>query len=435
MAEARGFEGAARADVPLRAGPGGEAPSAPDAAGLVWGAHVLGWPADPFQAYSNARADSPVREATLRSGRRVWLVTGFAEAKAALADPRLSTDGRRFYRRWWGGSTAGDAEDLDVSLAEHMLSTDPPDHTRLRRLVSQAFTLSRVEGLRPRIVEVATELADALGQRDSADLIEDFAFPLPIRVICELLGVAVTDEAKFRRWFRAMISFGPADATRHVAQAAAIEAAGYLSELLAAKRAEPADDLVSALVAARDGEQVLSEAELMSMVFLLLLAGHETTVNLIGNGVAALLRHPEEFQLLLDRPSLVPAAIEELLRFDGPVHHPAFRFTTEAVTLGGVTVPAGQIVLVALGAANRDPARFADPDRLDVTRGDGQHLAFGHGPHFCLGAPLARLEARVAFPLLLARFPGLRLAVPPEELVWREGIFLRGLEALPVLLR
>jgi cytochrome P450 len=423
---------------------------------LEWGSPALGWPADPFRGYGAARARGPVTRATLRSGREVWLVTGFAEAKAALADPRLSTDGRRFYRRWWGattggppapeGATGGGTADvsfeaapdgggeLDVSLAEHMLSTDPPDHTRLRRLVSQAFTLSRVESLRPRVVEIATGLVDALEGRTHADLIADVAFPLPVRVICELLGVPVEDEAVFRRFIRAMLSFGTTEATRQASQAAALDAAGYLSELLAAKRREPADDLISGLVAARDGDQVLSEVELMSMVFLLLLAGHETTVNLIGNGMAALLRDTGQLALLQARPGLVGAAVEELLRFDGPVHHPTLRFTLEEVLLGRVTIPAGQIVLVALGAANRDPARFGEPDRIDVTRDDGQHLAFGHGPHFCLGAPLARLEGRVALSLLVERFPRLALDVPHEALSWREGIFLRGLEALPVSL-
>lgn len=422
---------------------------------LRWGSHELGWPADPFAAYARAQAAGPVHRAALPSGRQVWVITGFVEAKTALADHRLSTDGQRFLRRWWGGapppappsgagsqSTEPAAEagggtqetDLDVSLAEHMLSTDPPDHTRLRRLVSQAFTIPRVESLRPRVVEIATELLDGLRGRREADLIADFGFPLPIRVICELLGVPVADEDRFRSWFRAMIATGPIEETRPRAQRAALEVAGYLSDLVARKRADPADDLVSALVAAREGDQTLSEAELISTIFLLLLAGHETTVNLIGNGVAALLSHPDQLALLGRRPELVASAVEELLRYDGPVHHPMLRFTIEPLTVGRARIPAGAIVLVALGAANRDPARFPDADRLDVTRRGGHHLAFGHGPHFCLGAPLARVEGQVALSLLLERFPSLRCAVPESELVWRDGIFLRGLEALPVLL-
>ncbi len=432
-------------------------PPADPAESPPWGSHELGWPADPFPAYAHARAAGPVWRTALPSGRNVWVITRFTDAKAALADPRLSTDGRRFLRRWWGqptqrqggapaggsypdatgpvGSGGGTAEEtgLDVSLAEHMLSTDPPDHTRLRRLVSQAFTLTRVESLRPRVAEIASQLADRLEGRREADLVADFAFPLPIRVICELLGVPVADERRFQSWFRAMIATGPIEETRPRAQSAAAEVAGYLSELIAAKRAVPGEDVISALVAARDGDQVLTEAELMSTVFLLLLAGHETTVNLIGNGVAALLTHPDQLALLHARPELVPAAVEELLRYDGPVHHPMLRFTVEPLRVGSVTIPAGEIVLVALGAANRDPSRYPRAEDLDVTRDDGPHLGFGHGPHFCLGAALARVEGQVALSLVLDRFPGLRLGVPYGDLVWRDGIFLRGLEALPVL--
>ncbi len=429
-----------------------DGPLADGAEPLAWGSHDLGWPADPFGAYARAHAAGPVCRTALPGGRRVWVITGYSEAKSALADPRLSTDGRRFFRRWWGQPAPGGARSagtgqvetrpartgpaqetgLDVSLAEHMLSTDPPDHTRLRRLVSQAFTLTRVEALRPRVVEIATELADGLGGRRGADLIADFAFPFPIRVICELLGVPATDERRFRDWFGAVIATGPIEETRQRAQLAALEVAGYLSALLTDKRAAPSDDVISALVAARDGERVLSEAELMSTVFLLLLAGHETTVNLIGNGMAALLQHPEQLALLRDRPELVASAVEELLRYDGPVHHPTLRFTVEPIRVGPVTIPAGAVVLVALGAANRDPARYPDADRLDITRHDGPHLAFGHGTHFCLGAPLARVEGQVALSLLVERFPALRFAEPHGDLVWRDGIFLRGLESLPV---
>jgi cytochrome P450 len=405
---------------------------------LVWGSAALGWPNDPYRAYAEARTTGSVRRAKLPTGRHVWLVLGFAEAKLALADPRFSTDGRRFVRRYWSQAGAGEGGGADagldeMSLAEHMLSVDPPDHTRLRRLVSQAFTLSRVESLRPRVDAIARSLVDGLAGRDEVDLIEAFAFPLPVRVISELLGVPADDEARFRDWFRAMVVIGPSDAARQASQAAALEVAGYVAALLASKRAAPADDLISALVSARDGDESLSEAELMSMVFLLLLAGHETTVNLIGNGVTALLDHPDQLARLRADPDLIVPALEELLRFDGPVHHPTLRFTMEPVALGGVTIPAGEIVLVCLAAANRDPARFAGPDELDVTR-RAQHLAFGQGAHFCLGAPLARMEGRIALGLLLERFPNLSLAVPAGDLRWREGIFLRGLEALPVRL-
>ncbi|MGH9066756.1 MAG: cytochrome P450 family protein, partial [Acidimicrobiales bacterium] len=363
------------------------------------------------------------------------------------AHPRLSTDGRRFARSRrpdaaGGGAGAGErggdrgeAGLGAVSLFDHMLSTDPPDHTRLRRLVSQAFTPRRIETLRPRIEEIAGSLLDGLAGLDQVELIGDFAFPFPIRVICELLGVPVADQGRFRRWFTTMLTAGGGgEAGRAAAGEAGAQVAGYITELLAAKRDRPCDDLVSALVAARDGSQALGERELVSMVFLLLLAGHETTVNLIGNGVAGLLLHPDQLELLRTSPELIPGAVEELLRYDGPVQHPTLRFTTEAVQLGGTTIPAGAIVLVALGSADRDPARFEMADDLDIRRAPDQHLAFGHGIHFCLGAPLARMEVQVALFFLLGRFPHLALAVAPEELDWRDGIFLRGLRSLPLRL-
>jgi len=468
---------------------------------LRWGSPALGWPSNPFPAYSMVRERCPVLRVALPSGRRVWLVTGFEEARLVLGDARFSTDGGRFFRRLWGGrgpagaegpstehpvadqsgpdAEAGELESM--SLAEHMLSTDPPDHTRLRRLVSQAFTLRRVEALRPRVEAVCAELLDGLADRlaggpagdpggdgsrgggrasgrasgraggrgggrasgraggragggEVVDLIEAFAFPLPVRVICELLGVPPGDEARFSGWFKAMISPGAAPDRRAEAQHAAIETAGYLASVIATKRRSPADDLLSALVAAQDGAAALSEAELMSMVFLLLFAGHETTVNLIGNGMVALLTHPDQLALLRRRPDLLPLGVEELLRFDGPVHHPMLRFALEAVTVGTAVIPAGDVVLVSLGAANRDRARFSDPERLDLERAEGAHLGFGHGPHFCLGAPLARMEGRLALGKLLERFGSIELAVDPAALRWRQGIFLRGLEALPVRL-
>lgn len=461
---------------------GPRAPAGPDGV-FAWGTETLGWPADPYRAYDLARSKGPVVRARMRNGRAVWLVLGYDEAKAALADPRLSTDGRRFLRRYWsqasdgeghapdsGASDGGQASDgegqapdsgtqgpdsgLDeMSLAEHMLSTDPPDHTRLRRLVSQAFTPSRVESMRPRVQAIADALADDLATAlapdhtvpkkgfpqggtaagKTADLISLFAFPLPVRVISELMGVPSADEDRFRHWFRAMVTVSPGEEARQASQAAAFEVARYLQGLLAAKRAEPADDLISALVAARDGDQVLDEAELMSMVFLLLLAGHETTVNLIGNGMLALMGDPQQLARLRTDPALVGPAVEELLRYDGPVHHPTLRFAMEPVRLGSATIPAGAIVLVSLAAANRDPGRFADPNRLEMARGT-PHLAFGHGPHFCLGAPLARMEGQIAFSVLVDRFPDMAVAMAPSALRWRDGIFLRGLEALPVRL-
>jgi cytochrome P450 len=389
--------------------------------------------ADPYAVYAALRDDGPVRRVVLPNGWDVWVVTRYAEARAALADPRLSKDPRSLAERF-GDDMIRDDDIVAASLRAHMLNADPPDHTRLRKLVTKAFTARRIDGLRPRIEAITDELLDELAAgagHGPVDLIDTFAFPLPITVISELLGVPPDDRDDFRAWSTTIVSDGPDDEM----QTASAAMATYLSGLLAAKRADPGDDLLTALIQARDDEDRLDEHELVSMAFLLLVAGHETTVNLIGNGVLALLRRPDQLSRLRADPSLIPGAVEELLRYDGPVNLATMRFTTEPVVLGdGVRIPAGEFVLVSLASADHDPSRFADPDRLDVTRPVGGHLAFGHGIHYCLGAPLARLEGEIAFTCLLDRFPHLRLAGTPTDLRWRHSSLIRGLERLPVQL-
>jgi cytochrome P450 len=313
-----------------------------------------------------------------------------------------------------------------------MLNRDPPDHTRLRRLVTAVFTRRRVEEFAPRIQQITDQLLDAMTDTAPVDLVAEFAYPLPITVICELLGIPEQRRAEFRDWSTTIVSGMMIDSDEFVVAATAM--ANFLRELIAAKRADPAGDLLSELVAVRDGADRLSENELTSMSFLLLLAGHETTVNLIGNGVLALLTHPEQLALLRAQPDRLPAAVEELLRFDGSVQVASFRQTGEPVEIGGVTIPADHIMVIGLLAANRDPARISDPDVFDIGREDNTHLAFGHGIHHCLGAPLARLECRIALGTLLARFPRLRLAVPTEQLIWQPSMLVNGLTALPVVL-
>jgi cytochrome P450 len=356
-------------------------------------------------------------------GYPVWVITRYADARAALADPQLIKD----WRTLWPGNAAPD--DGFASLDTHMLSTDPPDHDRLRRLVTKAFTARRIEQLRPRVTEVTTSLLDAMPADDQVDLLEAFAFPLPITVICELLGVPDSDRADFRAWTQAVLSTGEASAEPGTA---AMEMAGYFTALVADKRAHPADDLLSALIDARDAGDGLSERELLGMLFLLLVAGHETTVNLIGSGTLALLLSPGELARLRADSSLLPGAVEELLRYTSPVNHATFRFTAQAVKIGGTLIPAREAVLVAIASANRDPDRYPAPDRLDIGRDAGGNLAFGHGIHYCLGAPLARMEGVIAFGALLSRFPGMTLAVPPDSLRWRPSTLIRGLETLPV---
>ncbi|MFZ2044424.1 MAG: cytochrome P450, partial [Trebonia sp.] len=316
------------------------------------------------------------------------------------------------------------------------LNVDPPDHTRLRRLVSRAFTPARVAALEPAVRAIAGRLLDdlaAAGPGATVDLIEGYAYPLPFEVIGALLGIPAADRPRLHAWFQVLLTGWAGDPP-----AEAVEASdgivGYLRELVETKRRQPGEDLVSVLVAVDD--DMLTTQELLSTLFQLVVAGHDTTASLIGNGVVALLDYPRQLQALLADPRRMPAAIDELIRFTAPVPHATFRVTTEPVTVGGVEIPAREQVLVCLGSANRDPGRFPAPHALDIGRGDGTNLGLGHGIHYCLGAPLARLEARVAFEALLGRHPGLLLAVDRDALTWTrgDGLVLRGLASLPVVL-
>ncbi|WP_020421854.1 cytochrome P450 [Amycolatopsis sp. ATCC 39116] len=390
---------------------------------------------DPHALYRALREEGPVRPAIMPRGLRVWLVSGYAEAKALLADPRLSKDANRaqelFQMRLTAtGGTGGDDPSGSL-LRHHMLNSDPPDHTRLRKLVNKAFTARTVAALRPRIEQITDELLDAVAARGRVDLLDAFAYPLPITVICELLGIPEEERGDFREWSNTLLNSGPADDFHDAARSMA----GYLTALVAAKRAAPTQDLLSDLVHVSDEGDQLSPEELVAMAFLLLVAGHETTVNLIGNSVLALLRHPDQMAALRADPSLLPGAVEEFLRFEGPINIATLRFTVEPVPIGDVEIPANEFVMVSLVGANRDGERFPEPDRLDVTRPAGGHLAFGHGIHYCVGAPLARLEAEVALGRLLERFPVIELDGDPGELRWRESTLVHGLNTLPVVVR
>ncbi|MFJ3727183.1 cytochrome P450 [Streptomyces sp. NPDC090045] len=384
--------------------------------------------ADPFPLYRQLREDGPVRRVVIAGGLEAWLVTRYDDGLAALSEPRLSSDVR-------------DASDTRLlqqlpeterdSMLSNMLRSDPPDHTRLRRLVSKAFTARRVAGMRPRIQSIADRLLDEVVPSGRADLVADFALPLPVTVISELLGVPVDDRHDFQRWTDRMIMRGAEPPDPAVVNEAWQHMRAYVTELIRAKRAAPGDDLLSGLITARDQEQQLTEDELIAMVFLLLVAGYITTVNLIGGGIAMLLAHPDQLDRLRSDPELLPGAIEEFLRYDGPVSPGIARFAREDIEIAGVTIPRGATVLIASAIADRDPARFADPDHLDITRQDNAHLAFGHGIHYCLGAPLARLEGQIAIGTALRRLPGLTLAVAPDEIRWRPG-GLRGPQTLPV---
>jgi cytochrome P450 len=384
--------------------------------------------ADPFPTLAALRESGPVHRVTMRPGVPVWVVTRYADVLAAFSDPRLSSDPHRTHE--FDAILDGDY------FSRSMIGTDPPEHTRLRRLVSKAFTARRVEALRPRVQRITDDLLDRISPRGRADLVAEFALPLPITVIGELLGVPESDRARFRSWTDEILD-QPVDFRREQERVLANRRRmhGYLTDLIAAKRGHRGDDLLSALIDTSDEGDRLDEQDLMAMTFLLLIAGYVTTVNLIGNGTLALLRAPEQLARLRADPALVPGAVEEFLRFDGPVNPGVTRYAAEDLEIAGVPIARGDIVLLATAAADRDPDRFADPDRLDVTAPDRGHLAFGHGIHYCLGAPLARLEAQVAFSALLARLPGLALAVPAEDLIWQAGGVLRGLRELPVVFR
>ncbi|WP_406392065.1 cytochrome P450 [Streptomyces sp. NBC_00882] len=377
----------------------------------------------PYDVYRRLRDTAPVHRIAGPDGTPAWIVTRYDDVRAALADPRLSLDKRY--------ATAGTYKgfSLPPALDANLLTMDPPDHTRIRRLVGRAFTPRRIEQLRGPIRRTADRLLDALGSHGTTDLIASYAAPLPITVICDLLGIPDEHRLDFRVWTDTLVAPDPA-AGPAAAKEAVVAMLGFFTRLLADKRREPADDLLSDLIAVRDEGDRLSEDELMSLAFLILFAGYENTVQLIGNAVLALFQHPGQLAALREDPARLPAATEEFLRYEGPALLAIRRFPVEDVTVGGVTVPAGETVWVSPSAANRDPDRFPDPDRLDLARDASGHLALGHGIHYCLGAPLARAETEIALAALLERFPDLALAEPTPK--WRNSLRARGLLALQV---
>jgi cytochrome P450 len=396
---------------------------------LEFNPYLPGVHEDPYPLYHRLRAEDPVH----RSALGFWVLTRHADVLAVLRDPHVSRDPRRSERVELLRSSA-DVDELLAAeeAAPSMLFVDPPDHTRLRTLVNKAFTPAAVERLRPRVEAIVAGLLDRVAGAGEMDVVEDLAYPLPVTVICELFGVPEADRDRFRAWSRGLVHLlDPlvTDDALEAALRARNALRGYLEELIADRRAHPTGDLLSALVEAEDQGHQLSPAELVSMCVLLLVAGHETTVNLIANGTLALLRHPGERARLQAEPSLAGSAVEELLRYDSPVQFTS-RHALVDLDVGGQRIRAGESMVAVLGAANRDPAQFPDPDRLDLSRSPNRHLAFGGGIHFCLGAPLARMEARIAIPALLARLPDLRLG--PRPPVLRDTVTLRGLASLPV---
>ncbi|MEU5241802.1 cytochrome P450 [Streptomyces lydicus] len=387
------------------------------------GAYGEDFTANPYKYYAKLRAQGPVHRVRVPNGPDVWLVVGHEAVRGALTDPRLS-------KNWRASGQLGPAGE-ESALFTNMLDADPPHHTRLRKLVAKEFTARRVEGLRPRVQQITDELLDAMlaAPDGRADLVEALAFPLPMTVICELIGVPAMDREAFRGWSNELV----APTGEEAAYAATVAMSDYLVGLIEARRKDPGEGLLSDLIRTsdEDGDQ-LSREELVGTAFLLLVAGHETTVSLLSNGVRALLQHPAQLAALRADFSLLDNAVEEMLRYDGPVETATWRFSSEPVEIGGTLIPAGETILVALASASRDPERYSAADDFDITRDARGHAAFGHGIHFCLGAPLARLEARVALRSLLERCPDLALDVDPGALTWRTGMLIRGTEQLPV---
>jgi cytochrome P450 len=384
---------------------------------------------DPYPVYQQLRTADPVHWSYTFNA---WILTRYDDVAAGLNDLRLSSDRIGLMRQL---ANSEELEPFFAFLSRRMVFADPPDHTRLRGLVSKTFTPHVVEAMRPHIQQIVDGFLDAAAKRGRMDLIHDFAFALPATVIAELLGVPPEDRDQLKKWSDDfLIFFGTHPAKVSLDQyrqsQRSMEAmTDYFRKAVARDRTAAFDCLLKTMALVEEQGDRLSEGELVANANLLLVAGHETTTNLIGNGTLALLRHPDQLQKLRDNPALIPGAVEELLRYDSPVQF-THRVAREDVTLGGKTIRKGQLVFLFLAAANRDPAHFPDPDRLDVTRAPHKHLAFGLGHHFCLGAPLARLEAQIAFATLLRRFPGLRLAADRWE--YSDNFNLHGLKALPV---
>jgi cytochrome P450 len=378
--------------------------------------------ANPYPFYARLRAEAPICRTTLLF-QPTWLVTRYMDVFNVLKDERFVKDWLPRTRplHW-----------VTAPLTSHMLNQDGPDHTRLRTLVHKAFTPSLVERLRERIQIVCDELLNELGANGRMDLMRGYALPFPLTIIAELLGIPVEHGSRFHKLSRTSLSTSNLiEALRAIPDQRLLTR--HLRKLIAQRRADPHDDLTTALIQTEEAGDKLSEAELVAMLFLLLIAGYETTVNLIGNGALALIQNPEQRELFEQNPALVESAIEELLRFTSPLDLASQRFAHEDLTIDSVSIRQGDVVIAVLGSANHDESQFPDPETLDLTREPNKHLAFGQGAHFCVGAPLARLEGQIALTTLFRRFPDLHLAQPAETLRWRKSLIIRGLEELPVV--
>jgi cytochrome P450 PksS len=387
--------------------------------------------ANPYPFYARLRAEAPICRLALLDKQNGWLATRYDDVVSILKDERFTTERAKALtpeqaaRGPW-------VPKIFKPLERNMLALDAPDHTRLRGLVHKAFTPRLIEMMRMRIQSLTDELLDAVAGKGRMDLIRDYALPLPTTIIAEMLGVPVSDRHRFHRWSSAMLASSSSTWGKLRAMPSVIAFMRYIRRLIKDREASPRDDLTTALVRAREDNDRLTEDELLAMIFLLLIAGHETTVNLIGNGMLALLDHPDQMDRLRNEPELIKPAVEELLRYDSPVQMASERYALEEVTLAGETIRRGEWVFPVFGSANRDERQFERPDDLDITREPNRHVSFGLGAHYCLGAPLARMEGQIAINTLLRRMPDLRLAVPRQKLRRRPSLGLHGLESLPL---
>jgi cytochrome P450 len=381
---------------------------------------------NPYPFYARLRKEHPVIQVVTPDGHLAWLITRYDDALNAFRDKRLSKDIANL------GEKPPWVPKYFEPLARNMLDLDDPDHARLRTLVHKAFTPKLIETLRASIETLSEELIESATPHGRMDLITEFALPLPVAVISQMLGIPKREQDKFHRWSNTIVSSQSSKFGALKAIPSVISFLRYIRQLVRLRQVHPENDLTTAMIQAEEAGDRMNMDEMLAMIFLLLIAGHETTVNLIGNGMLALLTHPDQMEKLHVDPSLVASAVEEMLRFDSPLEMATERYTTEKLEVSGVAVPAGARVYVVIASANRDEQQFERADQFDITRSNNRHLSFGMGTHYCLGAPLARIEGQIAITALLKHMPKLRLRVPCKEIRWRPGLVLRGVKALPV---
>ncbi|KFI01606.1 cytochrome P450 [Bacillus spizizenii] len=400
---------------------------------LMFHPHGKEFHLNPFSVLGRFREEDPVHQFELKrfgGTYPAWLITRYDDCMAFLKDNRITRDVKNVMSQEQI-KMLNVSEDIDF-VSDHMLAKDTPDHTRLRSLVHQAFTPRTIENMRGSIEQITEQLLDEMEKENKADIMKSFASPLPFIVISELMGIPKEDRAQFQIWTNAMVD--TSESNRELTNQALREFKDYIAKLIQDRRIQPKDDLISKLVHAEENGSKLSEKELYSMLFLLVVAGLETTVNLLGSGTLALLQHKEEFEKLKQYPEMIATAVEELLRYTSPVVMMANRWAIEDFTYKGHSIKRGDMIFIGIGSANRDPNFFENPETLNLNRSPNRHISFGFGIHFCLGAPLARLEGHIAFNALLKRFPDIELAAAPDDIHWRKNVFLRGLENLPVSL-